>query len=100
MDIAIHFGLVVPVGIDIFIERDAVSHNIVQMALPAVAAFISSQAVEHGLIGGPLQLHIEGGVNLQSALVDLVSTVLALKVAANLFDKIGSQGVWIMRQTQ
>ncbi len=88
VDISIHFRFVVPVGMRILVENRSLGHYIFQMPLPSMPPFISCHAVEHSLIRGLLHIHIEGGVNLQAAFMNLVGSVLVLEVAANLFHKI------------
>ena len=98
MDVAVHLWIVVPVRMLIFFEDGALSYHILQMVFPAMAALVSGQAVEHRLVRGLLQIHVERGVNPQPALVDLVAAVLAFQVAADLFHKIRSQRIRIMLQ--
>ncbi len=61
-----------------------------------MAALIGGQAVEYGAVGGALQVHVERGINLQAAFVDLVAAVLAFEIAANFFDKIRRQRIGIV----
>ena len=100
VDVAVRLGLVVPVGMNVLVEGSIFADDVLQMALPAVAPFVGGQAIEHGLIRSPLQIHVERGINLQAAFVDLVGSVFAFQVAADLFDKIRSQRIRIVRQMQ
>ena len=49
----------VPVRMLVFIQRQAGLNYIFQMALPAVAALVSRQAIQHRLIGRFLQVQIQ-----------------------------------------
>ncbi len=86
MDVAADFGFIVPVGMEIFVENEALVDDVFEMALPAMAAFVGGEAVEDRLIRGFLQVDIDRRVNLQAAFVDLVGSVLAFEVAANFLD--------------
>ena len=77
-------------------ERRVAGQNILQMASPAVTALIGGQAVEHGAVGGVLQVHIERGVNPQAAFVNLVAAVFAFQIAADFLDKIRRQRIGIV----
>src|SRR6266478_573311 len=70
------------------------------MSLPAVAALVSRQTIEHSLVRGSLKLDIYRGVNLQSALVDLIGAVFVFEVAADLLDEVGSERIGIVREMQ
>src|SRR6202011_4684156 len=91
---------VVPVGMKIFTENHAVGRHAFKMTFPPVTSFVGSQAVQNRLVGGSLEIYIERGVYLETAFVNLVGSVLVLKVAANFLHKIWSQRIRIVRQTQ
>jgi hypothetical protein len=100
VDVSVDFGFVVPVGMKIFVDHRALSHDVFEVAFPAVAAFIRSETVEHSLIRGLLQIHVERGIDFQSALVDLIGSVFVFQVAANLFDKIRRERIGVVGQMQ
>ncbi len=100
MNISVHLRLVVPVGMRILLRNHTFLDYIFQMALPAVPPLVGGQPVEHGLVRGLLQIHVERGVHLQAAFMDLVGPVLAFQIAANFFHKIGRQRIGIVRQVQ
>ena len=52
VQVAVDFGLVVPVGMIVVIERDLPCQDVDQVIFPAVAAFVSSDAVEHRPVRG------------------------------------------------
>ena len=93
VDVSVDFGLVIPVRVGIFLEDCSLGDDVFEMTLPAVAALVGGQAVEHGLIRGLLHVDVERGVDLQAAFVDLVGAVLAFEIAANFFDEIWSERI-------
>ena len=67
--------------------------DVLQMALPAVAALIGRSAIEHGLVGDALEIEVERGVDAQAGAVDLFCAELALELAPDLLDKVGGNRV-------
>ena len=78
------------------VQGDVVGKNVFEMPLPSMAALICGNAVKHGLVGGPLQIHIERGVDPQTAFMDLVAAIFVLEVSPNLFHVVGRERVRIM----
>src|SRR5579872_3782300 len=70
------------------------------MTEPPVATLVSCKAVEKRMARCALQVHVQGCIHTQPAFMNLVSTVLAFKVATNLLNKIRRQRVWIALQLQ
>ena len=64
VDVAVYLGLIVPVGMEIFLLNDTLDHYVFQMALPAMTPFVGREAVEHRLIRGLLQVDVERCVDL------------------------------------
>src|SRR2546421_9032735 len=100
MDVAVDLRFIVPIGMSVLFDGQPLGQNVFQMSFPSVPALVGGKAIEHRLVGGFLQVHVERGVNLQPALMDLVSAVLPLQVAANLFDKVRSERIRIVRQME
>ena len=100
MNIVIRLRLIVPVGVLVVRESDIVGQDVGKLSLPAVAALIGGQAVEHRLIRGALQVHVERGIDPQSPLVHAVGAVLVFQIAANLLDEIGGERIGVVRQLQ
>ena len=93
-------GLVVPIGMRIFVENRAFVDDVFEMSLPPVTALVGGEAIEHSLIRGFLQIDVERRVDLETAFVDLISPVLAFEITANLFDEIRSERIWIVREME
>ena len=74
--------------------------HVEQVPAPAVAAFIGSQAVEHGLVCRPLQVEVERSVDPQPGLVHLICAQLSLELSPHLFDKPWRLGVRWRLQVQ
>src|SRR5437867_2342983 len=70
------------------------------MAAPAVTPFISGECIEHRRIRSSLQVHVERGVNLQSALVYLVGAVLVFEISADFLNEVGAERIGIASQFQ
>ena len=70
--------------------RDAVVEHVLDAAAPAVAALIGGQPVEHGAVGGLLQIEIEGGVDAQAGLVNLFGAEPLFELAADFLLEPGS----------
>jgi len=66
----------------VFVERHAVVKDVLDFALPAVAALISGDAVEDGFVGDQLQIEIEGGVNAEPCFVNLFGAEALFEFAA------------------
>ena len=91
MDVSAHLWFLVPVEVLIPGQSRSSGQNIFQVALPSMAAFISTQSIKQRLVRRALQIHIQRGVNAQATLVNLVAAIFALEVTAHFFDKIGGQ---------
>ena len=100
MDVSVHFWFVVPVGMKIFTENHPVGQHIFKMIFPTMTPFVGGQAVQHRLVRGSLQIHVERRIHLQTTFVNLIGTGLVLKIAANFLHKIWSQRIRIVSQTQ
>src|SRR5215467_16180974 len=70
------------------------------MTFPAVPPLVSRKTFEHSLIRGFLQVHIERCVNLKATFVNLIGAVLALKISADFFHEIRSEGVGTVSEMQ
>ncbi len=59
---------------------------------PAVAAFVGGDAIEDGVVGDVLEVHIEGGIDAQAGVVDFFGAELFFEFAADFFNEPGGDG--------
>ncbi len=72
-----------PVGMLVVLNGDAIVQNVLYPAAPAMTAFVSGQAIGHGVVGGLLQVEIEGGVDPQAGLVHFFAAEALFEFAAH-----------------
>ncbi len=96
VNVAVDFRLLVPIGIGVLGERLTFRDDIIELAAPAMAALVRGEAVEQGLTSGLLQFHIERGVNAQTALMDLIATVLAFQIAADFLHEMRCERIRVL----
>src|SRR5215472_4269264 len=98
--VAARLNISVPVNMMICRDRLATADDVLQVSLPAVAAFVCGESVAKRLLGGALHLEIQAGVDAQSGLVDLLGTILLLQVLADFFHKVRSNVVGLGLELQ
>ena len=96
MNVPVDFRIALPILVLVVGQRRVRGQNILQMSSPAVAALVGGQTIEHGAVGGTLQIHVERGINPQPTLVDLIATVFAFQVSADFLHKIRRQRIGIV----
>jgi hypothetical protein len=57
-----------------------------------MAALIGGEAVEHGAVGGLLQVEVEGGFDFEAGFVDLLGAEALFELAADFLLEPGSDG--------
>src|SRR5580698_5981687 len=100
VDIPIDFRLLVPVRVFVFVELLTLGNYVEQFSVPAMAALVGGEAVEQSLMRGFLQIHIERGVNTESAFEYLVAAILGFEIAADLFDVVRRERVLILLEVE
>ena len=83
-----------PVIVFIRVQRvGLVREDVVKLAPPAVPAVVGMEAVANGAVGGLLHRDVEGRVHAQTSLMHHFRAIGALKIFANLLDKIRRQRI-------
>ena len=74
--VSVDFRLLIPIRIFVFLELLTLGNYVHEGAVPAMPAFVGGEAVEQRLARGLLQIHIERGVDAQSARMNLIAAIL------------------------
>src|ERR1700690_1772346 len=83
-----------PVGMPVVLNGGAAGENIFKLSLPAMAALIGDEAIEHGGGGGLLQIEVESGLNTESVFMDFVGAKALFELATDfLLEPWGDGGV-------
>src|SRR5581483_8432606 len=95
MDVAACFRLLVPIRMFVISDRNPATQDILKMSSPAVAPFVSCQAVEQSSVRSALQINIERGVDPQSTFEYLIAAVLVFQIPADVFNEVRGERIRI-----
>src|SRR5579863_5707188 len=96
VDVVAWRGFHGPVRVGVGLDEGAGGEDVFELALPAVAALVGGEAVHDGVVGGLLQIEVEGGLDAQAGFVDLFGAEALFELAADFFLEPGSDGhLWL-----
>src|ERR1700726_24506 len=98
--VSVDFGLLIPIRIFILAEFLTLGNYVHDFAVPAMPALVGGEAVEQRLARGLLQIHIERGINAQSAFVNLIAAILRFEVAPDFLHIMRGQRIRIFLQVE
>ena len=82
-----------PIRMTEVIERASGREHIQQVALPSVTALQPGQPIQHGAIGCLLQIQVQGGVDPQAFVVNLLAAKLTFQFTPHVLHEPGSNAV-------
>src|SRR5581483_11881363 len=100
MDVAACFRLLVTIRMFVISDRNPATQDVLEMSSPAVAPFVSCQAVEQSPVRSALQINIERGVDSQSAFEYLIAAILVFQIPADVFHKVWRERIRIFSHFQ
>ena len=100
MNVAACARRLTPIRMLVFLKNSAGTHNILEVSLPAMAALIGRQTIQHSLVCGLLQLDVKRGIDAQTTFMYFITSIFLFQITPHFLDEIGGDGIFCRLDVQ